>query len=74
MSKICKENQINEIPYDKKVLIGISFVFFVISFVILFTYKYCLVRYSIMIVLMLAIFIMRKKIILIIRRIIREFS
>ncbi len=74
MSKICKENQIDEIPYDKNVLISISFVFFVISFVILFTYKHYLVRYSIMIVLMLAIFIMRKRIISIIRRIIRDFS
>lgn len=74
MSKICKENLIDEIPYDKNVLISISFVFFVISFVILFTYKHYLVRYSIMIVLMLAIFIMRKRIISIIRRIIRDFS
>ena len=63
MSRICK-NELNErTPYSIKVLLGISIVFIGSSFVMMSTYYYTKIRYSIIIVIFCIFIILRKKII-----------
>lgn len=61
MNKLCKANHYAVQPYDKKILFMISISFFGISFIILFTYKYYFIRYTFLLVMILIMFVMRKK-------------
>ncbi|MCR5753436.1 MAG: oligosaccharide flippase family protein [Acetatifactor sp.] len=62
MNKICKENGIAKRPYDFRILLCISFVFFVVSLGILFTYKNYAIRYTVLLIFIVGTFFLRKKI------------
>lgn len=62
MSKICKRKMNDVKVYKKSVLLGISALFLVIGFILMPTYKYPLIRYSIIVVILLIAIIRFKKI------------
>lgn len=60
MRKVCRVYCQGRYPYNTKILVGISFAFLIICFVLLFTYRYPIIRYCIAIILLLCILIKRK--------------
>ena len=63
MRKICKKEMDDIIIYDPRKLIFISGVFLVFGFVFLFSYSYHIVRYSLIVIILIICFVLRKKII-----------
>ena len=70
MHKICKEKLNNVQPYKFSIFMGISLVFLGCSSILLITYNYIVVRYSIIGVSLLLLLIFHKKIIAMIKPII----
>lgn len=60
MKKTCKENLDNVKVFDTKIIVKISGVFLLLGFVFMFTYKYIMVRYSLLIVLFIVVICKRK--------------
>lgn len=61
MSKVCKEFLNNEQPYNLKVILGISLITLVSGFTIRMTYANTIIRYALVFVGAVSIFIFRKK-------------
>lgn len=62
MDKLCKENGVNESPYNKKTLIIICTCFMLISAITMLTYNLILLRYGLFALLLLLAFMLRKRI------------
>lgn len=62
MTKICKKLYGISSPYNLKIILSITSVFLVTGFVFLMTYNHYIVRYSLVAVVLLIIFIFRKRI------------
>ncbi len=62
MLHICKKEHNGEKPYNGKIILIISILLIVLGFLFTFTYKVPVVRYTILAVSLLAVFIFRKKI------------
>lgn len=63
MRKICREQFEGQQPYSAKIYAMIAGVFLCLSFILLFSYRHRLLRYGIICILMLFIFLLRKHII-----------
>lgn len=63
MRNICRKNLDNRQPYKTSVLLGITAVFMGLGFVLLMTYNHMIIRYVIVAVMLVLLFIFRKKII-----------
>ncbi len=70
MEKICKIYLDNQKPFDIKALLVITSMFVGASFLILFTYSNMWIRYILLICIMLAIVVQRKKIIIFVKQLI----
>lgn len=62
MKKICKEYLENTKVYNPLIIVSISIIFMSIGFIFLFTYKFIILRYLLIISIGLIMFIMRKQI------------
>lgn len=60
MRKICRTFCQSRYPYDTKIIIGIALFFITISFSLLFTYEYPIIRYAIALVILLFVIVKRK--------------
>ena len=60
MKKVCKECCDNMQPYDEKILLLIIVPFLALGFILLATYNYPYLRYSLLFIVLLATFIFRK--------------
>ena len=63
MKKICKNELDNVQPYNTRIYLSIALIFMIIGFVFLFSYKWTIVRYSLIAVIVIAVIVMRKKLI-----------
>ena len=72
MKKICKEEISNIKVFDIKGLIGLSIVFVMISFSIIFTYKMVAIRYMLALIMVVVLFVYRKRIMRIITKVKKE--
>ena len=70
MRKVCRCFCEDKQPYDPKIIFIISFIFVFTGFLLMITYDYPLVRYSIVVVLSIVLVVKRKKIIDTIKKII----
>lgn len=68
MRIICKKEFPNEEVYNAKFILGISVCFCVIGFIILFTYNYTFIRYTLIVCSLIWLLVMRNKI----KKLIRE--
>lgn len=66
MNYICKKYMNGETPYNLRILMGITVTFMLIGFMLLLSYNNIILRYSIIVILCILIFIEKKKIISII--------
>ena len=60
MRKVCRENCDNVQPYDIKKLLLITILFLTIGFMLLFLYKYTILRYLVIVIFLLSLFLKRK--------------
>ena len=71
MCTICKnEEELEKTPYEGKVIIGISLIFILIGSIIMITYKYLIVRYTLILICLILILIKRKDLFELLKRII----
>ncbi len=63
MNKVIKEKTGKKSIYDVKMLIKISIIFMLVSFSFMLTYNMTIIRYSLVAILLISAFILRKKII-----------
>ncbi len=59
MNKVCNQFCDGEHPYNSKIIIGMTSVFCILGFVFSITYKFVLLRYAIVFVILLIIFLRR---------------
>ena len=69
MRKICREQLNNEQPYSLKVYDGITAIFFLIGFAFMASYKYVVMRYSMLGIMLIIAIILHKNIISVIKNI-----
>lgn len=69
MNKVCKKYCNGIIPYDTKIIFGLSFIYVCIGILLILTYSNILIRYSIIIILIVILIICRNKIIDLIKKI-----
>ncbi len=70
MKKVCRDCCDGEYPYETKKIVYISVPFLIVGFILLATYNYPIIRYSIVAASAVVAIIMRKKILKIVKRII----
>ena len=61
MKKACEENNVQEKVYDNKILIGLSLIFMVVGFAVMFTYYCTPARYGLIILIIAAAIWQRKR-------------
>ena len=69
MRKICRERLDNEQPYRLRIYGGITFVFLLLGFVFMVSYKYIVIRYSILGMMLIVMVVFHKKVISVIKTI-----
>lgn len=62
MTKICKQYLNGIKPYNTKLLVAFAFIFLAIGFIMIITYSYPIIRYSIIVIIVLSIYLSRRKI------------
>lgn len=70
MRRICRKNLENANPYSLKSLLVITGIFMMVGFVFLFTYRYRMIRYSLLCVIIAGLLLKRRELISIIQRMI----
>ena len=70
MNKVCDEFCDGVRPYDLKTILTISTLFVLLGFILLFTYKHIILRYSVIVILFMIIVIKRKSIVEMLRKIV----
>lgn len=63
MRKICKEKINNIEVYDIKILVGIAFLFVILGFFIMGSYAHTILRYSLIMMVLVSLFVKRKMVI-----------
>ena len=69
MNVICKKHVDGVVPYDKKILLAITLPFLIIGSILLLTYKYPYIRYSIIVITFIIMIIFRNKLMIIFKQI-----
>ena len=62
MRKMCNQYLDGAEPYEKKYMFGVTFIFIMVSFMIMMTYKINWLRYTLILIIVCALVIRRKKI------------
>ena len=69
MRKICREQLNNEQPYSLRIYCGITAAFLLFGFILMASYKYVVVRYSMLGIMLIVMAVFQKKIISVIKKI-----
>ncbi len=71
MSKVCRQ-QFTKQPYSLKILLAIAVIFLIGGFLCMLTYKHTLIRYSILLLAVIVMFVEKRKIIIFVKEILEK--
>ena len=72
MQKVCKENMSNRKVYSTRILFTITVIFMIFSFTLLCMYKLWILRYSLILIICISIFINKNKFVSIFEKILKK--